>query len=99
MRGRGNSRRNIALAERFPIRSCSCTFSKCVRGNRELFVRRSNHWSLKQRASDLRNRRMPTITINGQDMQIGEQDRLNVIQAAERAGVEIPYYCWHPGLS
>jgi NADH-quinone oxidoreductase subunit G len=42
---------------------------------------------------------MPTITINGQELQLGEHDRLNVIQAAERAGVEIPYYCWHPGLS
>ena len=26
-------------------------------------------------------------------------ERLNGIQAAERAGVEIPHYCWHPGLS
>lgn len=42
---------------------------------------------------------MATITINGQDVVVNDQDRLNVIQAAERAGVEIPYYCWHPGLS
>jgi NADH-quinone oxidoreductase subunit G len=42
---------------------------------------------------------MATITINGQDLQISDQDRLNVIQAAERVGVAIPYYCWHPGLS
>jgi NADH-quinone oxidoreductase subunit G len=40
-----------------------------------------------------------TITINGQDLAVGDQDRLNVIEAAARAGVEIPYYCWHPGLS
>ena len=25
-------------------------------------------------------------------------ERLNGIQAAARAGVEIPHYCWHPGL-
>ena len=27
------------------------------------------------------------------------KERLNGIQAAERAGVEIPHYCWHAGLS
>jgi NADH-quinone oxidoreductase subunit G len=42
---------------------------------------------------------MATITVNNQEVSIGDTDRLNVIQAAERAGVEIPYYCWHPGLS
>ena len=42
---------------------------------------------------------MATITINGQDFSIGDQDRLNVIEAADRFGVQIPYYCWHPGLS
>ena len=42
---------------------------------------------------------MATITIDGQDIQIGDDERLNVIQAADRAGVAIPFYCWHPGLS
>lgn len=42
---------------------------------------------------------MATITIDGQDIQIGDTERLNVIQAADRAGVAIPFYCWHPGLS
>ena len=28
-----------------------------------------------------------------------ENERLNGIEAARRAGVEIPHYCWHPGLS
>ena len=42
---------------------------------------------------------MATITVNGQDIQIGDDERLNVIQAADRAGVAIPFYCWHPGLS
>ena len=42
---------------------------------------------------------MATITINGQDIQIGDQERLNVIEAASRMDVDIPYYCWHPALS
>ena len=42
---------------------------------------------------------MATITIDGQDIQIEDAERLNVIQAADRAGVAIPFYCWHPGLS
>lgn len=42
---------------------------------------------------------MATITVDGQDIQIGDDERLNVIQAADRAGVAIPFYCWHPGLS
>jgi NADH-quinone oxidoreductase subunit G len=42
---------------------------------------------------------MPTVIVNGIEVAIGEKERLNGIQAAERAGIEIPYYCWHPGLS
>jgi NADH-quinone oxidoreductase subunit G len=42
---------------------------------------------------------MPTVIIDGTEVALGETERLNGIQAAERAGVEIPYYCWHPGLS
>lgn len=42
---------------------------------------------------------MATITIDGKDIEIGDAERLNVIQAADRAGVAIPFYCWHPGLS
>ncbi|MFN0052459.1 MAG: 2Fe-2S iron-sulfur cluster-binding protein [Planctomycetales bacterium] len=42
---------------------------------------------------------MATITVDGQDIQIDDTERLNVIQAADRAGVAIPFYCWHPGLS
>ena len=42
---------------------------------------------------------MATITIDGKDIQIGDNERLNVIQAADRAGVAIPFYCWHPGLT
>jgi len=42
---------------------------------------------------------MATVTINGHDIAIGDDERLNVVQAAQRAGVEIPHYCWHPSLS
>ncbi len=42
---------------------------------------------------------MATITINGQDLQIDDQERLNLIQAAQRVGIEIPHYCWHPALT
>jgi NADH-quinone oxidoreductase subunit G len=42
---------------------------------------------------------MATVTVDGRELQVGDQERLNVIEAASRSGVEIPYYCWHPGLS
>lgn len=42
---------------------------------------------------------MAIITIDGQELQIGDDERLNLIQAAERVGIKIPYYCWHPGLA
>jgi NADH-quinone oxidoreductase subunit G len=40
---------------------------------------------------------MPTVEIDGKKIQV--EDGLTVIQAAEGLGVEIPHYCWHPGLS
>src|SRR6476659_10193949 len=42
---------------------------------------------------------MPTVFVDGIEVPLGEKDRLNGIQAAARAGIDIPYYCWHPGLS
>jgi NADH-quinone oxidoreductase subunit G len=42
---------------------------------------------------------MATIIINGQEHTLPEGEKLNAIQAAQRYGVEIPYYCWHPSLS
>lgn len=42
---------------------------------------------------------MATVTVNGEDVAIGENERLNCIQAAAKVGVEIPAYCWHPALS
>jgi len=40
---------------------------------------------------------MPTVNIDGKKIEV--EDGLTVIQAAERLGIEIPHYCWHPGLS
>jgi len=42
---------------------------------------------------------MATLTIDGKEITIPDGQRLNVIQAASLAGIEIPHYCWHPGLS
>ena len=40
---------------------------------------------------------MPTLEIDGQEVTV--EDGLNVIQAAEQVGIEVPHYCYHPGLS
>ncbi len=42
---------------------------------------------------------MPTVIVDGIEVPIEKGERLNGIQAAERAGIDIPRYCWHPGLS
>jgi NADH-quinone oxidoreductase subunit G len=39
------------------------------------------------------------VTVNGRDIEIGDDERLNCIQAADRAGASIPFYCWHPGMT
>src|SRR5260370_23653720 len=41
---------------------------------------------------------MATVTVTDKPIDIGN-DKLNLIQAAQRAGVFIPHYCWHPALS
>jgi len=38
------------------------------------------------------------VTVNGKSVDIGSE-RLNCVQAAEKAGVEVPHYCWHPDLT
>ena len=40
---------------------------------------------------------MPKVTINGKELDA--PDGINVIQAAEMLGMEIPHYCYHPALS
>src|SRR6516165_9892783 len=41
---------------------------------------------------------MATVIVNNQPVDIGNE-RLNLIQAAEKAGVYVPRYCWHPALT
>src|SRR3989304_9111267 len=40
---------------------------------------------------------MPTLEIDGKESRV--EEGLNLIQAAERLDIEIPHYCYHPGLS
>jgi NADH-quinone oxidoreductase subunit G len=40
---------------------------------------------------------MAKVTINGRELQV--PDGTNVVKAAELANIEIPHYCYHPGLS
>jgi len=42
---------------------------------------------------------MATIIINKNEYTIPEGEKLNAIQMAQRVGIDIPYYCWHPALS
>jgi NADH-quinone oxidoreductase subunit G len=39
---------------------------------------------------------MPTVTIDGRDVTV--EPGTNLIQAAEKLGIEIPYFCYHPKL-
>ncbi len=41
---------------------------------------------------------MATVIVNDKPVDIGNE-RLNLVQAAERAGEFVPHYCWHPALS
>lgn len=40
---------------------------------------------------------MPTLTING--IQVTVEPGTSLIEAAKKAGVEVPHYCYHPGLT
>jgi len=42
---------------------------------------------------------MIKVIIDGHEIELGDGERLNAIQAAARAGIEIPHYCWHPALA
>ena len=42
---------------------------------------------------------MAKVYVDGIEVEIDEDQELNGIQAAQLAGIEIPHYCWHPGLS
>ena len=41
---------------------------------------------------------MPTVYVNDKPVEIGDR-RLNCVQAAGLADVEVPHYCYHPALS
>ncbi|MBI4395158.1 MAG: (2Fe-2S)-binding protein [Candidatus Omnitrophica bacterium] len=40
---------------------------------------------------------MPTLKIDGQEITV--EKGTTIIRAAEKLGISIPYYCYHPGLS
>src|SRR3989449_9578071 len=40
---------------------------------------------------------MPKLTIDGKDIEV--EAGTNLIEAARRLGIEVPHYCYHPGLS
>src|SRR5690606_30247724 len=40
---------------------------------------------------------MPTFKLDDREIPFEQGD--TIIQAAHRAGIDIPHYCWHPGLS
>jgi NADH-quinone oxidoreductase subunit G len=40
---------------------------------------------------------MPKIRIDDREIEVGERE--NLIDAADRAGIRIPHFCYHPGLS
>ena len=42
---------------------------------------------------------MAKVIVDGHEIEIGGHERLNGIQAAQRIGVDVPHYCWHPGLT
>ncbi len=42
---------------------------------------------------------MPTVLIDNREIEIPAGRPLNGIEAARLAGIQIPHYCWHPGLS
>lgn len=45
-----------------------------------------------------KNNVMAIVIVNDKPVDIGN-NKLNAIEAAARAGVKIPHYCWHPALS
>jgi NADH-quinone oxidoreductase subunit G len=40
---------------------------------------------------------MPRVTIDGKEIEV--EAGTNLIEAARRLGIEVPHYCYHPGLS
>ncbi|HEU5195320.1 MAG TPA: molybdopterin-dependent oxidoreductase [Methylomirabilota bacterium] len=40
---------------------------------------------------------MPKLTIDGKEIEV--EGGTNLVEAARRLGIEVPHYCYHPGLS
>jgi len=40
-----------------------------------------------------------TVIVDGKEIEIAEGEQLNGIQVAAKAGVDVPHYCWHEGLT
>ncbi len=45
---------------------------------------------------EVKNKKLVNITFNGQKMEVPEGS--TVMQAAAKAAISIPHFCWHPGL-
>ena len=39
---------------------------------------------------------MPTIFIDGQELQVNDGE--NILEACLNAGLDLPYFCWHPAM-
>ncbi|MGA2032216.1 MAG: 2Fe-2S iron-sulfur cluster-binding protein [Thermoguttaceae bacterium] len=42
---------------------------------------------------------MPKVIIDGRELEIPAGRRVNAIEAAALVGIQIPFYCYHPGLA
>lgn len=42
---------------------------------------------------------MGKVLVDGIEVEVSNATRLNGIQAARMAGIDVPHYCWHAGLS
>lgn len=42
---------------------------------------------------------MATVIVDGQEVELPSGSALNGIQVAKQLGIEVPHYCWHPGLT
>ena len=42
---------------------------------------------------------MPTVIVDGIEIELAPGERANGIEVAERVGIDVPHYCWHPGLT
>ena len=42
---------------------------------------------------------MGIVTVDGKEVPLAPGEKINGIQAAERAGIDVPRYCWHAGLT